>query len=33
MNLSQGLKESGAIDSIARELNIDPATAQTSKGL
>lgn len=32
MNLSQGLKESGAIDSIARELNIDPATAQTAAG-
>lgn len=30
MNLSQGLRESGAIDSIARELNVDPATAQNA---
>ena len=28
MNLSQGLQQSGAIDSIARELGVDQATAQ-----
>lgn len=32
MNLSQGLQQSGAIDSIARELGVDPATAQQAAG-
>ncbi len=32
MNLSQALYQSGAIDSMARELNVDPATAQTAAG-
>ena len=32
MNLSQGLQQSGAIDSIARELGVDPATAQKAAG-
>ncbi len=32
MNLSQALQQSGAIDAIARDLNIDPRTAQTAAG-
>ena len=32
MNLSQVLQQSGVIDSMARELNIDPATAKTATG-
>ncbi|ANY20090.1 hypothetical protein A6F68_01577 [Tsuneonella dongtanensis] len=32
MNLSQVLQQSGAIDSMARELNIDSATAKTAAG-
>lgn len=32
MNLSQGLKQSGAIDSIARELGVEPAMAQQAAG-
>lgn len=32
MNLSQVLQQSGVIDSMARELNVDPATARTAAG-
>lgn len=32
MNLGQMLQQTGAIDSMARELNVDPATAQTAAG-
>ena len=32
MNLSQGLTQSGAIDSIARELGVEPAVAQKAAG-
>jgi hypothetical protein len=32
MNLSQSLKQSGAIDSIARELGVEPAMAQQAAG-
>lgn len=32
MNLSQVLQQSGVVDSMARELNIDPATAKTATG-
>lgn len=32
MNLSQVLQQSGVIDSMARELNIDPATAKVATG-
>ncbi|GGD97839.1 hypothetical protein GCM10011515_16990 [Tsuneonella deserti] len=32
MNLAQGLQQAGAIDSIARELGIDPAAAQQAAG-
>ncbi|PZT90245.1 MAG: hypothetical protein DI637_04425 [Citromicrobium sp.] len=32
MNLSQVLQQSGVIDSMARELNIDPATAKMATG-
>lgn len=32
MNLSQVLQQSGVVDSMARELNIDPATAKMATG-
>ena len=32
MNLSQALQQNGVIDSMARELNIDEATARTATG-
>jgi hypothetical protein len=32
VNLSQGLQQSGAIDSIARELGVEPALAQKAAG-
>ncbi|GAA0282293.1 hypothetical protein GCM10009127_24580 [Alteraurantiacibacter aestuarii] len=33
MSLGQALRESGAIDSIARELGVDPQMAQTGAAI